>query len=198
MTLEVYLIRHGESEVNADSYSRRVLCGANTWSELTPLGVAQAKVLGEFFRQGRIEFDAVYSSPAVRAQQTARYCLQEMGYAWPRLRLACEVAELGRGDLEGTLKSEAIPPEARKRITNFWEYKVGNGESQKDVYERASSWINMEIIGNGKERVAVFTHENVIKCLAAGLLGLDKDKVHSMKLENASVTVLKYDNGVWK
>ncbi|MBW3003752.1 histidine phosphatase family protein [Candidatus Woesearchaeota archaeon] len=185
MTLEIYLVRHGQSEVNLNGASRKIWCGRNTWSELTEKGIQQAKALGQYLKG--MQFDAVYASSTIRTQQTARYCMQEMGYDWPQLEVRIELAELDHGNLEGKVKDYD-----KGAVKDFWTFAPGK-ESQKDVYERVCSWIMSECKG----RVLVFTHENVIKCLIAGLLDLDKDLAHKMKIDNASVTRLIYD-GSWK
>ena len=79
MTTTLYLIRHGESEVNKNYSVKKVFLGRNTWSELTERGIEQAKQLGKFLKNQK--FDKFFSSPTIRTQQTARHCLREMGYS---------------------------------------------------------------------------------------------------------------------
>lgn len=76
--LLIYLIRHGESEINL---APEFIGGRSNWAELTQEGVVQAKLLGNWFNHNGIEFNAVYSSPAIRAQQTARYFCETVNFS---------------------------------------------------------------------------------------------------------------------
>ena len=61
----IYLIRHGQASFGTDNYDR-----------LSDLGSRQAEVLGEYFRDHGIAFDAVYSGDLQRQRETARLALQ--------------------------------------------------------------------------------------------------------------------------
>ena len=63
----IYLVRHGETELNV----KRVLQGRSDYP-LTETGVRQAQEVADWFREQGIVFDRVYTSPLVRAVQTAR------------------------------------------------------------------------------------------------------------------------------
>jgi broad specificity phosphatase PhoE len=175
MSIELYLIRHGESEVNLAYSPKEVFLGRNTWSELTERGVKQARDLGRFLKGA--EFDRVFSSSTIRAQQTARYCLQEMGYQWPLIEVVSELSEIDHGDIEGKNKREIMTPEVRQGVTNYWRFVPPRGnESQEDVYRRAYSWIERNLLAE-EGRFALFTHETVIKCLLVGMFDLDDEVV---------------------
>ena len=62
----IYIIRHGQTEMN----SRHVLQG-RTDAPLNAVGVAQAEEMSLKLRQSGIRFDRVFSSPLLRAIQTA-------------------------------------------------------------------------------------------------------------------------------
>ena len=61
----IYVIRHGQTELN----SRGVLQGRSD-RPLNETGIAQARAAAERLRD--IRFDRVYTSPLVRAVQTAQ------------------------------------------------------------------------------------------------------------------------------
>ena len=63
--MHLYIIRH------ADAESRDGWTACDAERPLTPLGHRQARELGEAFRQRGISFDAVLTSPMIRAKQTA-------------------------------------------------------------------------------------------------------------------------------
>jgi len=196
--LDIYLIRHGESEVNVQhrrtSWNEKRICGTNTWSELTEEGIGQAKTLGEYLKKCGPCFDKIYSSTAVRSQQTARYFLEEMGFEWPRIYTDERLTELDQGIWEGRIDYKTRTDDIKQNMDAMkWHFTPPEGESQYDVYSRANEFIEEDILGKGYENVAVFTHQNVIACLLTGLAGLDKKKIHEMKLLYTSMTVLRYD-----
>lgn len=208
VTLEVFLLRHGESEINRLQATwpapKQLLWGCNTYSELTPEGVAEAKKLGRALRRRGLtlaDFDRLVSSTTVRAQQTARHCIAALvarrtPYAdLGRIELAPALAELSQGRLEGKpccLIARTLR-RLRKTPDKFWTYRAGPGaESQSDVYQRAARWLQENVVGRGHRRVLLFTHENVIKFLLAGLFRLPSERAFRLKLPNASITILRY------
>jgi broad specificity phosphatase PhoE len=213
MTLEIYLVRHGESEIN-ELYrnwtpKEKKVCGRNQWSELTEKGILQATLLGNSM-EGMV-FNGVYSSPAIRAQQTARYCMQAMGQKWPLYELDDRLSELGQGEWEGQLDCRVRPERVWEEIEACnWDFKPLNGESQRDVCERMCNFLDQRIIAGYLEnckavrqflpdydqRDIIFTHKNAIACLLAPMMNLDKTKVHEMKIEHTSITILKYVDNI--
>lgn len=71
MATELWLLRHGEA----------VAHGARPDSdrELTPHGEHQARVAGRGLLRLGLELDACYTSPKVRARETARIACEELG-----------------------------------------------------------------------------------------------------------------------
>ncbi|MBN2111787.1 histidine phosphatase family protein [Candidatus Woesearchaeota archaeon] len=209
MTLEIYLVRHGESEINEIyrqwSPEERKVCGRNQWSELTETGIEQSRKLGEFL-SGKC-FSGIYSSPAVRAQQTARYCLQAMQHKWPKYETDDRLSELGQGEWEGQLDSRVRPPHVWEEIkAQNWEFKPLHGETQSEVYERMRYFIEDKVIAGYLDdceavrkymkeysrKDLIFTHKNAIACLLAPVMGYDLTKVHEMDIRHTSITLIRY------
>ena len=70
--------RHAESELNL---TPEFIVGRSNHARLTERGLYQASLLGAYFRENGIVFDAIYSSGAVRADQTAQGVIDAAGYA---------------------------------------------------------------------------------------------------------------------
>ena len=64
--MRLYFLRHAEANPGADDAAR----------ELTERGEKQSCQIGKFLQQAGIEFDSAYSSPLVRARQTAELVLK--------------------------------------------------------------------------------------------------------------------------
>lgn len=83
MATEVWLLRHGEAVPHgARSDSER---------ELTPHGEGQAQVAGRALALLSLEFDQCYTSPKLRARETARLACEELGVNFE------EVSQLAAG-----------------------------------------------------------------------------------------------------
>ena len=74
----LYIIRHGETAKN----KKKLLQGRSDQS-LNESGFSQAADTGDRFRGMGIRFDRVYSSPLIRARQTAEQILKKGGMAEP-------------------------------------------------------------------------------------------------------------------
>lgn len=66
--MRLYFLRHAHAEPGADDAAR----------PLSPIGDKQCAKLARFLTRADIAFDAVYSSPLLRAVQTAERVLREM------------------------------------------------------------------------------------------------------------------------
>lgn len=72
--MRLYFLRHADARPGADDAAR----------PLSPLGRKQSRKMGRFLRKAGIEFDAAYSSPLVRAHQTADLVLKTLDTLPPR------------------------------------------------------------------------------------------------------------------
>lgn len=73
---QIYLVRHGQASFGSEDYD-----------QLSPLGMEQARLLGEWFAHGNTRFHRVVTGSLRRHRQTADACLD----AWPKtMRSAAE------------------------------------------------------------------------------------------------------------
>ena len=68
--MNIYLVRHGQSEGNLKKFHQ----GADV--PLSKNGKVQAKILAQRFK--KIPVDSIYSSPYIRAKQTAEFISKEL------------------------------------------------------------------------------------------------------------------------
>lgn len=80
MTVEIFIGRHGQNEDNVNG-----ILNGHRDLPLTDVGREQARQQGEGIKAAGLEFDAVYSSPLVRAFETAE--------------IAAEIAELPKPEV---------------------------------------------------------------------------------------------------
>lgn len=204
MTIELYLVRHAESEMNL--IQDGVIGGRSNWAELTPKGITQAKNLGKYFLENNLSFDKVYSSPAIRAQQTARYCLEEMKELRKPIELDEQILELSQGDWEGKNRDSIYQrPNISKMLEqDNWRLVPGDniyGESQKMVADRMKYWIERIADKHREGKILAFTHGTAIKVCMAEIFKYEKSTAYKIPIDNTSITHLeigKYNNIVLK
>lgn len=138
---DLYMMRHGQTLFNL----RHMIQG---WCDapLTELGIGQARVAGEYFKNKGITFDHAYSSTAERACDT--------------LELVCDMPyervkglkEMNFGKYEG--QSEAMNPPLP--YLDFFK-KYAGGESQDEVQERMVKTVGEIMAQEGHESVLIVT-----------------------------------------
>lgn len=192
----LYLMRHGESEVNAADPP--MVGGRSRWAELTALGVDQSRRLGRWLGEQNVPVDRIVSSTAVRAQQTARYALDELGIPLRRLETFPVLEEMAHGEWENRLRAETYVPEVVAQMeAENWNFHAPGGESLDDVWRRTSDWVQREVLEKDNEHTWVFCHGMVIKGLLAGFLNHDRQVAWRVWIDNASLTLLAHENDAW-
>ena len=146
MTLDLWLVRHGETEWNLAGR----FCG---WSDppLTAGGRSQAGALRRVLAS-RL-FDSCSSSPSIRSIETARLAYGEPA-ADERLR------ELNFGDIEGFTWMECSR-DVQQRLSDYETFEAPNGESVGQLSDRVIQLLRE--LGPGRH--LVFTHGGVIRLL---------------------------------
>jgi broad specificity phosphatase PhoE len=172
--VELLLVRHGESQGNVAATEAH-LSGAEVIPvpardadvELSTAGRDQALALGRLFsgfsRHQRA--DAVWSSPYVRARQTAELAIETGGWPGPvKLDERLRDRELGVLDMLTAAGVEArFPAEAeRRRWLGKFYYRPPGGESWADVALRLRSLLlDLDRLHPG-QRVLLVCHDALI------------------------------------
>lgn len=184
--MDVYVIRHGESETN----KLGLHCG---WGDvpLTDLGYEQAKKSGRLI--SHIKFDHVYVSDLLRARQTAENALPGYTYSFTD-----KLREINIGKLAFKSPAECLEEYGQPYAdaVSKYDFSVFEGESMDDMMGRIASFIKdlEKLDGNGN--IAVVAHEGTAKCILCLTLGHSIPS-KSVKLDNASVSKFSYQNGIW-
>ena len=113
----IYFVRHGETDFNLFNISQGQLD-----TSLNALGLKQAKQLAKKLKNKN--FDAFYSSPLIRAKQTAE---EINGFLKMKINYDARLMEVGKGILQGNRNSQ-------KKYNKFFKnpHKYG-GETEEDV-----------------------------------------------------------------
>lgn len=194
---EVYLFRHGLAGNNVEA---SIIHGQSVNTPLVDIGISQSGTLGHTLHKKGIIPDVVYSSPALRARQTAQVSLSAMGLQLeavedPRLH------EQDTGDWTGRVAAEVFTDEMVKTIeASGKSFRSPNGESMDEVGIRMFDWLESLSDGHLSDAHTVFgyTHGGSIRSLASYIYGWDHAKTYQTQPENASLTGLKKIDGIWQ
>lgn len=195
---ELYLIRHGESEMNTTAH---LIGGRSNETPLTQRGVEQARQLGMYFLANNIIPSHIFTSPAVRTIQTAESTLTAMNLAATPI-VADEIQEMDQGDYVGRLRTDVYTPEVLREIDQQGkDFKLPGGESMNDVGERMLRWVDSNVpVGTDSEpkRTFVFGHGVAIRTLTSKIHDWDHAKTFGSITENTSFTVFLHQDNHWQ
>ncbi len=174
--LQLYLIRHGETEW--------ALSGRHTGRTDIPLtanGENEAWELGKHLRD--IQFTHVLTSPLKRARQTC-----ELIGLYQVKEIVPDLAEWDYGDYEGK-KSADI----REKRPDWYIFRDGcpRGEMPEQISERADRLIARLRTLDG--RVALFSHGQFGGVLAARWIGLPLAEARHFPLKTASLSIFTFN-----
>lgn len=175
--LKVFLLRHGETQYNADGNK---YCGLTDIS-LTDLGLHQASLVNSQLKG--IEFDAVYSSPLKRARLTAELATQRDVATDQRL------IEMDFGLWEGKKKEQFIPE--NEQLWNSWladpaVTRAGQtGENASQVIRRMDDFFSEMILRHPSGKIVVVAHNGVNRLYLAHKLGMPLANYRRLAIENS-------------
>ena len=130
-----------------------------------------------------LAFDAVYSSPLVRATRTAGLA------GFPDPQLTPLLREVDYGEYEGLTSKEIH--ESRPG----WEvYRDGcpGGETPAQIYARAQEFVALAASGAG--RAIAFAHGHILRAIAVAWVNVDVTVATGLQLDVATLSVMT-ENG---
>lgn len=187
--VKIYLIRHGESVGN----QKKIFQGI-TDLPLSENGKLQVAALAE--RMKDIPLDKLYSSPLIRAYQTA-----EAVNRYHHLEIIVNpiFREISLGEFEGHSFDElekTHPTELNLWKNELHNFAIKGGESMAEVYDRAKEAILNLVSENEGKTIAVTSHGAFIRsafCFVSGKRIEEMADVDWQK--NATATEITYENG---
>lgn len=206
----IYMIRHGQASFGRRNYDR-----------ISPLGIRQSRILGEYLVRTGLQFDAVYSWKLERQQATAREviaCYREGGLDIPdvifsealnefdsKAVIMAQVPDMVR-EKPGVAKDVENIYTDRKSFQRVFEeavlrwisgtYQKTGLEPWQDFSSRVCEGIRMIIAEQGRrKKIALFTSGGAISALLQNSLSLPAEQAIrlSWQIINTSVTRFMYD-----
>ena len=182
----IILIRHGQSEGNAENRF-----GGHLPVGLSPLGQLEAEATAKALADE--EISAIYSSDLARAFETALPLARLKGLT---VNKTPAFRERNVGVLQGLTFEDAskrFSKEYEALLKRDFDYVITEGESYKQVLERASNELNAILEKHKGERVCIFTHTGTICVLTLHLLGaLDGPVLKPVWISTANCGITRF------
>ena len=183
--MKLLLIRHGQSVGNAADRIQGL-----SDEPLTDLGRQQARALA-YRLQAQQALSALYTSPLLRAQQTAEIIAAEMGL---EVRVVDDLREYDCGAVTGMTWQDVqahYPEIARRWAEDSWRVPIP-GEEGPEAFQRRVVVAMDGIVAahDGAETVAVVAHGGTLSAYLAGLLEFDFRKRQPWVFANASLSMV--------
>ena len=188
MSTVILLVRHGQIKSNVTGFY-------SGWAneDLDEVGYIQAHSLSS--RLASLPIAAIYSSPLKRTHITATILAKPHGL---QVETSDELIEIRLGDWEGLHMDEI-----RQRWPELWQqYRIDpsritlpNGESFKQVTERAVRFFEKVAATNRSKHAIIVTHDAIIRVLIAHVLGVLNSIYRRFDVNNASLSAVRVIDG---
>ncbi|SEB15369.1 histidine phosphatase family protein [Pedobacter hartonius] len=181
MDKELYIIRHGETDLNKQG----IIQGRGIDSDLNNTGREQAAAFYAMYKD--VPFDKVYTSALKRTQQTVQQYI-DAGLPWEKHP---ELDELAWGEWEGTQTSEhAIG--AFKDMTEKWQggdydAHFAGGESPNDVALRLKVIIEIIKSRSDEKLILVCMHGRALRLLLCLFSGKPMSAMYDFPHQNTGL-----------
>lgn len=171
--MKLYITRHGETMRNAE---QRVL--GRTDDPLSSKGRAQAEMLAQKMKE--IEIDRIFSSPLIRAKETAEAVAKAKGLP---VTVDHRLIETDFGEFEGVPRNSKEYQNAKR--DHFKRYP--NGESYFDMAYRIYDFLFMLKREYADERVLVVSHGGVCRIICNYFKDMENEEFVSHAFPNCGL-----------
>jgi broad specificity phosphatase PhoE len=183
----ITLLRHGESVGNAESYHQ-----GQSEFVLTDKGRAQARALADYWLKEKIVFDAILSSPLLRARETAEIIASALSVS---IHFDPIWKERDNGVLAGLKFTEAAKLHPQPGFINPFESIGESGEGDWELYLRAGRAVQ-SLLSRQPGSYLVVSHGGILNKVLYVMLGIipqaNFQGAH-FRFENTGYAVLEYD-----
>lgn len=183
--MRIYIVRHGETEANKKGY-------AQGWTDV-PLN-ENGRIIAELTGRGLkgIRFDHCFSSPLIRAKETAGILLRESGNS-VSISFDDRIKEMNFGRFEGTsVRDERVLQFLKAPMV---DYKFPDGESLQEVMERTQEFLKALVAKDDDKTYLVSTHGCALRAMLNFLYEDKDDYWHGHVPYNCCVNIIDVKNG---
>lgn len=177
--MRIFAVRHGQTD-----YNHLRLVQGYMDNPLNKEGIAQAERMGLYLQRKNYTFDAIYTSPLIRAKKTAEIIKETLNI---QTKIIMEPLFIERdfGYFEGKSVETTI-----STISQFG-YTHDNYENNADFLVRIKAGLNKIFQINPNHNILLTSHSHSIKALL--VLSDAKQFSFTTTLANASLCIIDYD-----
>jgi len=184
----VYLVRHGETAWNKEEIFR-----GRTDISLNEIGFREAELVGEYLKGKDIH--VIYSSPLLRAMETARRIAQVFNLKVQPLE---GITDMSFGKWEGLPLKEVQFRDGE--LYRQWREEphlvtLPGGESLDEVRVRAMAALENVIQYHKGINIVLVSHRVINKVIICGILGIDNSHFWQIGQDTAAVNLIQYKEG---
>ncbi|MFB4165814.1 histidine phosphatase family protein [Alteribacillus sp. JSM 102045] len=182
--MEIYLIRHGESEGNRAAK----LQGCEDFA-LTLKGKRQAMKLGEYLSE--VELDYLYSSDLARSYETAKAIEKHQSV---QIKASKDFREINLGPLQGKTREQIYEEYPEVKNKNLLQSGLSGTETDEQITARCRHLYKILTEVKENEKAAVVSHGGFLTIFLMYLLaGEQWNKLHRpFRLNNTGVSKLSW------
>lgn len=187
----MYLVRHGATDNNLANPP--ILQGRNADVPLSDKGFEQVRRTAEFLAP--LPIDAVYSSPLLRAQQTAQFIAEKHDCPTDQID---EIMEVDVGQWEGLSWDEierSEPDRYHRFMSDPVEHGYKNGESFSDVSHRVMPAMEKICAENLGRTIVVAAHNIVNRVFLANVIKLPLREARRLTQKNCGINHIRLHSG---
>lgn len=177
---KLILVRHGETDLN-----RNKVYFGKLDPELNKTGIEQIKKAKEKLMD--YSYDYIYSSPLLRAKQSAEIC----NYLNLPINYSDNLKELDFGIFEGLSFNEIqkkYPDEIKKAEKEWKTYNFETGEAPTQIYLRVIEFLKSL---NFEKDNLIVAHWGVLNSILSHYLANELDGYWKYKFENGGIAILE-------
>ena len=191
--MNLILIRHGQSEWNA-------LNQFTGWKDpdLTAKGIEEAHNAGRIINNLKINFDLVFTSALIRAQNTAEIILKEINQPLSTIKNQA-LNERNYGDLAGLNKDDARKRWGDEQV-HIWRrsYDISppGGESLQDTHDRVVPFFQEHIEPEiSSKNILIAAHGNSLRALVKHLENISEQDIVQLEIATGVPIIYKFSDG---
>lgn len=181
--MKIGFVRHGQTDWN-----RKGITQGQTDIPLNEAGTSEAKQLAARLDKDEPIWDAVISSPLLRAFDTAKIISETLNL--PQLAPDERVIERNFGLLEGTSEADRIERWGKEWRNQYEQYQV---ETDDQVFERGMSFLHDLREQSQNQNVLIVSHGSFIAVMLNRLCTDLQDE----RLRNLSYSILNWEEDQW-
>ncbi len=180
------LLRHGESEGNAQRYVQ-----GQTDFPLTPTGRLQAQTLAQRWKEEGAAFDLVIASPLSRARETAEIISAALGLP---LEIDPIWMERHTGKISGMSYEQANEIRKQREFDNPYTPVGENGEGDWELFLRAGRALHA-LLSRAPGRYLIVSHGGILNQVMNAIIGIaphGKDQGARFRFYNTAFATVAY------